>query len=221
MIIDKIINKETTKVEVIQNKSDKYANIIDLISEVESRDQSYIDIDVLGLFEEAQSSLENITFTLGSMSNTMEFVTGKLNLRTNELNKINKIKDTRLRNTKAILSIGNLSSELVEFSSRIDIDVPIFAKNFKQIGKFYSKILLAFSGNESDDFINMKIQMGAFRNNVELALENSAVLLKAVSGFPVINSKFNQSKRQAELSIKNITKELLDGLMLLDEAIDD
>lgn len=220
LIIDKILNKnEKINTAVVIKNQNKYSDILDLISKVETKDDNNIDIDIFNLLEETTSYLEIITNTLDSMTNSLNFLTEKLNLRTEELNKINHIRDHKLKQGKAIKSFNDLSTELTEFSTRIDVDLPVFSENFKLVGSSYSKILLTVRGNTSLEVSNMKKEMESFRNNVESAVKNSAILLQIVADFPLINSKFNHSKRQTEISIKNITKELLEGLLLLDEAI--
>ncbi|MRX67852.1 hypothetical protein SAMN06265349_105227 [Flavobacterium resistens] len=220
LIIDKILNKnKAIKNPIINKNTNKYSDIVDLISKIETKDDSNIEIDLFNLLGETTSYLEIITKTLDSMTGSLNFLTEKLNLRTEELNKIHHVKDQKLKQSKAIKSINDLSMELTEFSTRIDNDLPIFSENFKLVGSSYSKILLTLTGNKSNEVINMKNQMESFRNNVEFALKNSAILLQIVSDFPLMNSKFNHSKRQTEISIKNITKELLEGLLLFDEAM--
>jgi hypothetical protein len=59
-----------------------------------------------------------------------------------------------------------------------------------------------------------------FRDAIEFAMQSSAGVLEKILEWPPATPKFNKAKRETEVALKNITKELLDGLKLINESLE-
>jgi len=221
LIIDKVLSQKQEiekKLSVIQ-PNDKYSSINDLITEVENKDESILDLDIFELAEETESYINMISSSLNSMTNTITDLATILTKRTEELNRFKKIKDERLKISKAKTIINLLANELDEFNNRINNELPIFSENFTEFGHAYSKLMIVAANYDNNDTSELNQSAIEFRDSVEFATEGCASLLREIVKWPPVNSKFNKSKRETELCLKTLTKELLEGLILLNETI--
>lgn len=225
LINDKILkNKDVNVISLeleVKKTESKYSNVVAIINKIEQKDESSLNIDVFELFEKPKIYLENVTISLNSMSNSLNFLTERMNTRKNEIDKVNFIKDTKLKNNKALVIINNLANEFDEFNLRIQNEIVFFSENFKLVGKSYAEILLIFADDNSNDVILLKKELIKFRDSVSFAMNNQVNLLEVMLTLPLMNYKFNKSKRNTELVMKDIAKELYEGILLLDEAIGD
>ena len=220
LIIEKILGAKDFK-NIVQKNSksdDKYESITSLISEVENKDQNLVDIDIFQLVEETTSYLNSVTYSLSSMTTSLNDLANNLSVRTNELNRFIKIKDNRLRFNKVKTIVNLLAKELDEFNHRIQNEIPNFSENLISVGNTYSKVILAASSYDNEDTSGLRQPAIEFRDSIEEATKSCADLLREILKLPPVNSKFNRSKRETEITLKNLTREMLDGLLLLNEA---
>jgi hypothetical protein len=199
--------------------NDKYKHIENLIETIESRDSLIEDIDFYKLLEEGESFLNIVTSSLSSITNSLNDFTMKIGKRTAEIDQINGLSDTKLKFKKYKIVFNLLSKEIDEFSNRINTELPSFSKNFLAIGPTYSKILQLQESNESSDASALKKELTDLTSSIEYAVTNGASLLESVMKWPLVNFKFNKSKRGIEDALKNLIKEMLEGLKLINEAI--
>ena len=139
---------------------------------------------------------------------------------TDEINKINNIKDNRLKLSKAKKVVNRISQELIEFNNEINDELPAFSENLKETGKIISETLLTYQSFSEKDEHGIKSSVIYFRDSMEGAMHSTAGMLKEILKWPSINTNFNTSKRQTEIVLKDLTKEIMFGLTLIDEAID-
>lgn len=230
LISDRFLNtslqdsSESTKVPKKNIKKDhdsKYSEIIDLISEVENKDNGTNELDLFEIFDEFNSNLSSGTTSLNTLTISLSDLTENLNKRTEEINKINIIKDDRLRMSKIRIVANHLSEELNEFNNRINDELPSFSTYLTNISLTYSKILLIFSSYDNDENVaSMKESALNLRDSMKESVESVAGMLRVIITWPLVNSKFNNSKRETELTLKNLTKEMLNGLILFDAALE-
>jgi len=225
LINDKIINrkeviekpKEESIIPVIIN--DKYSHITSLIKEVENFDKETIQIDIFNSVDEASSHLNLVTSSLHSMTESMSDWTKNMNLRTEELNRTNNIKDKRLRESRQKTIINLLAVELDDFNNRIRNQLPVFADNYKKVGTSYSKILLIAKSYNDKEVEELKESAQGLLENSDYSLDSLANLLKSMMDLPPLNFKFNKAKREAEITIKDLIVETMEGSKLLNEAL--
>lgn len=225
LIKDKfLIKSEVSKLNLnkvsIHSTIDKYNLISNLITDVEQKNNgSSNKIDGFKLIEEIKFSLDIVISCMQSMAISVSTLNEKLENRTTELNSSAKIKDNKLRISKSDIIVNLIAEELDEFNNRIEQELSKFSENLLFIGPAYSKIILFISDYDIVELDTLKQVALEFRNSIEKTTNSSASLLKIVINWPSFNSKFNKSKRETEITLKNLTKELLEGLKLLDEAI--
>ena len=220
LIIDKLLApKGSINISEVSTKPNKYVAITNLISEVETKNEDVIDIDIFVLVEETMSYLNSVTSSLSSMTVASTDFTANLQIRTNELNRFNKIKDDKLRINKVKTIVNLLAKELDEYNNRIQNELPTFSENFISVGNTYSKVMLVASIYDNEDTSGLRQSAMEFRDSVNKAMEACANLIREIMKWPPVTSKFNKSKRETEITLKNLIKEMLDGLSLLDEAI--
>lgn len=222
LIFDKLLSGQK-ELETIKNVpkvvEDKYAHISDLIEKVENIDEQTVELDIFNSVEVAESHLNLVTSSLNSMSESMADWTANMSNRTNELNKINNIKDQRLRTSKQKTIINLLANELTDFNQRITNELPNFSENFRKVGSSYSNVILIAKKFNNDEVETIQESAFSLRDNAEVSLESLAELLRTIMDFPPLNFKFNKAKREAELTIKNLTVETMEGIKLLNEAL--
>lgn len=222
LISDRLINKHNPKEgEVIKvEKNEKYCSVIDLINKVEiNTNGTEYELDIFEIIEQLLSSLEFVNSSLGVMTTSVDDFSIKMRNRTTELEKINIIKDNRLRLNKIQIVVNLFAAELDEFSYRINQELPRFSVNFLGVGPLYSKIVQYAANHYIVENTAVKKALLTFRDSVEVATSSSASMLEQILKWPPMTSRFNKSKRATELVIKNLVSELLQGLKLLDEAL--
>lgn len=225
LIKDKFIEKrehtQSSTEIIIPKKEVKYQNIVSLIDEIEnSTTGDFGDIDIFDINQNGHECFDKVTANLTILTGYIEKLTVNLNIGTEEITQANNIKDTRLKLSKAKKVVDRISTELDTFNDEINSELPNFSENLKQIGKV-----------TSDIFLNLKFYRGignheiesntiAFRDSMEGAMHSTAGMLKQIMSWPPINLKFNSSKRNTEVTLKDLTKELMFGLTLIDETLD-
>jgi len=220
LVIDKIIQgKDNIKSTQIKPKSSKYSSITELITEIENKNHKLDEIDIFEIAEETVSILNSVTISMNSITESLKYLTEKLEQRTAEINKFLKIKDERFKMNKMRTIVNLLANELNEFNLRIQNELPTFSKNFISVGGTYSKLMLAASSYKISEFEDLKSNTSGFKSSVEEAMVGCAELIKAIMKWPPLNHNFNKSKRDTELVLKDLMKHMLEGLNLLDAAL--
>ncbi len=228
LIIDKVLkDNENQGIEVIEviakdeKKNGKYSHISSLIQNIENYDES-MDLDIFAATEVASSQLNVVTSSLNSMTMAMNDWKDKMEIRTKEINRVNNISDFRLKTKKSKIVINLVADELLQFNNRIEREIPIYSENFKKVGESYTRILMiskSFNSN-NNDFIELKESVTSFLETSEFALEQSAQLLQTIHNWPPLNNKFNTAKRTTELTLSNLTKEMMEGIILLQDSLE-
>jgi hypothetical protein len=223
LISDKVLAKSEVKDRELNHssQSDKYSSIMDVLNKVEQRTEgAEYELDVFEVIEQLLSSLESITTSLDTMTSTLDEFTLRMQSRTSELEKINSIKDNRLRLNKTQIIVNLFANELDGFHNRISQELPRFSENFLAIGPLYSKVVQYGTTYEIPENEIVKTSLKNFRDSIEGATINSAGMLEQITKWPPMTGRFNKSKRATELVLKTLTSEMLQGLKLVDEAID-
>lgn len=225
LIKDKFIDKQEHTIsptEIVLPKKDvKYQNIVSLIDEIENSTKGdFGDIDIFEINENGYECFDKITINLTTLTDYLKKLTTNLNKGTEEINQANNIKDTRLKLSRAKKVVNRLSKELDEFNDEINSELPDFSENLKEVGKVTSDIFLTLKSYRGIDEYDIESNTIAFRDSMESAMNSTAEMLKEIMNWPAINLKFNTSKRNTEVTLKDLTKEIMFGLTLIDETLD-
>lgn len=222
LIFDKLLSKQTNlDVSVVINEVevDKYSHISNLIEEVDNFDEKVLELDIFSSVDIACSHLNLVTNSLNVITEAMTDWTELLNKRTIELTKINYIKDQRLRVSRQETFFNLLANELTDFSTRISNEIPCFSNNFRMVGSSFFNVIFIARKYNYEDLDSILESAHNLKLGSEASLESLALFLKSMIDLPPANFKFNKAKREAEVIIKNLTKETLEGLKLLNETL--
>ena len=225
LIKDKFIDEQKpiqSSTEIVKAAKDgKYQNIVSLIDEIEnSTKDNFEDLDIFEMNENGYECFEKITDNLKTITGYLNNLTQNLNKGTAEINQANNIKDTRLKLSKAKQVVNRLSRELDQFNNEINSELPDFSENLKEVGKATSDILMTLRSYNQTEDNDVEENTLAYRNSMESAMNSTADMLKEVMQWPPINLKFNTSKRNTEVTLKDLIKEIMFGLELIDEALE-
>ena len=225
LIKDKFIDEQkpiqSSNEIITAEKNDKYQNIVSLIDEIENSTKgNFEDLDIFEMNENGYKCFERITSNLKTITGYLNKLTNNLNKGTDEINQANHIKDTRLKLSKAKKVVNRLSKELDQFNDEINSELPDFSENLKEVGKATSDILMTLRSYSQTEDNDVEENTLAYRNSMESAMNSTADMLKEVMKWPPINLKFNTSKRNTELTLKDLMKEIMFGLKLIDEALE-
>jgi hypothetical protein len=224
LINDKILNSKKYTKESLNLSSkleDKYQSISEIIKSIETKDELNLnEIDILELSDNVVLSFDLISSSMASMTSALKVIGDKLTLRSNQLNKLLSIKDNKLRIGKTQAVVDVLAVELLDFKRKMETEKDILNEHFLSIVPKYSQIMQYQKLFHSSNEVDLKGTLLSFRDSVEGATQECANLLKIVSTWPPVYPKFNNSKREVENVLKDITKIFLGGLQLLDEALE-
>jgi len=225
LIKDKFIDKQKpikSSTEIILPKKEvKYQNIVSLIDEIENSTKDELEgIDIFDTNEQAFECFQKTTLISETITSYIEKLTINFNKGIEEINQINNIKDIRLKFSNGKKIINRLSKKLDEFNDEINSELPNFSEALKEVGKTTSDILLTSKSYSDDDEYDIESNTITFRDSMEGAMNATAGMLKEIMNWPPINLKYNTSRRNTEIVLKDLTKEIMFGLTLIDEAID-
>ncbi|MEP5253500.1 MAG: hypothetical protein ABJQ39_00445 [Winogradskyella arenosi] len=225
LIKDKFIDEQKPiqkPTEIISPKTDdKYQNIVSLIDEIENSTKGGFEgVDIFDISEKGHESFDKITGNLNNLTGYLNKLTDNLNKGTTEINQANNLKDTRLKLSRAKKVVNRLSKELDDFNDEVNSELPEFSENLKEVGKTTSDLLLTLRSYDKSDENEIEANALAFRDAMESSMNSTANMLTEVMKWPPINLKFNTSKRNTEITIKDLMKEIMFGLKLIDEALD-
>lgn len=221
-LIDDILSGNqinNTKEQPFQ-KINKYTEIDELLDLVENKDVEDLDIDLFQLADVGATYLNNITTSLNSFTSIFGNFTESITSKTNEFNRYAHSKDEKLKALKSKSYFNSLASIFDDHVSRIRLELPIFAENFRSLTETYPIIHNFVETYKNSETIKLKESVIQFRDSMEYLIKGSAELIKEVMGMPPINSRFNQSKREVEIVLKDMTREMLAGLKIFDELLD-
>lgn len=196
------------------NKPNKYSDITEIIKQVDSTESESTYDDIFEEVIQIEESFKLMNDSLTRMTTIIESLGSVMQSKTEEINRITAIKDTRLKQKKGSLVINSLANDLSDFNSRLSTELPIFTEHLNTGLETYSKILISFKDFQDDESKEMVLE---FRNSMEFATRGCADMLKIVMALPPLNTKFNNSKRETSQLLKELTKELLNSLTLMDE----
>lgn len=217
LISDKFLRKPNDEKKIIADN--RYAEIASIITEIESKKDINDDIDVFELTENAVSTINTITSSLNNMTHSLNEIGEIMVSRTAELSKYLNIKDDRLRIQKCQIVVNLFADELNEFNKKLELEKEILSPHFLNIAPQYSR-LLHYEKMYSIGDVNLRESFIGYRDSINSTTHQSAEFLKVILTWPPSTSKFNKSKRETEIVIKDITKLFLEGLKLMDEILE-
>lgn len=175
--------------------------------------------------EKTNSFLSDLASSTNKLTLVMNFLTTKTSERTKQLNRINNIKDERLRLIKAKKVSNEYANDLDKYSEDFETLLPEFRESISNSIQSYSEIIYKTINSNSFDENNKNELLGnlpIFISSVETAIEGTADFLDTFTKTNThLTSKYSTAKRRAELATNNVFKELIRTKKLLKQLLDD
>lgn len=175
--------------------------------------------------EKTNSFLSDLASSTNKLTLVMNFLSTKTNERTKQLNRINNIKDERLRLTKAKKVSNDYADDLDKYSDDFESLLPEFRESISNSIQSYSEIIFktinsnSFDENRKNELLE---NLPNFISSVETAIEGTADFLETFTEINThLTAKYSTAKRRAELATNNVFKELIRTRKLLNQVLDD
>lgn len=155
----------------------------------------------------------------------MNFFSTKTRERTSQFNRVNIIKDERLRISKAKKIANEYSLDLDKYSEDFENLLPEFREAISNSIQAYTEIILKSISSDifDEDSKNELLEnIPSFLSSVEVSIDGTADFLETFTQMKIsLTTKFSTSKRRAELATNNIFKELIRTRNLLRNLLEE
>ena len=207
-------NQTTETSLTIQDTYKDKLEIINRISDI-SIDESDFELGVIETYEILNDKSERLTFILEDLTNTITLMSENLNRRTDEINKVNMIKDNRLKFKKANIIINRSADDMEDVSSKLDNEFENFKDSFIDITNSFSIVYeeLKYDNNSEENKV-----LKDLIQSIEEAINGLGEMFFAVNDLPKMNSKIGIAKVKLLKSLKTYINELNFGHSLLNEV---
>lgn len=221
--------KRNTKKSLQQNPTSSEIENIDkyelLAMKIDKGDYNIEFENFLEDIEKTNSFLSDLASSTNKLTLVMNFLSTKTNERTKQLNRINNIKDERLRLTKAKKVSNDYADDLDKYSDDFESLLPEFRESISNSIQSYSDIIFktinsnSFDENRKNELLE---NLPNFISSVETAIEGTADFLETFTEINThLTAKYSTAKRRAELATNNVFKELIRTKKLLNQLLDD
>lgn len=221
--------KRNTKKSQQQNPTSPEIENIDkyelLAMKIDKGDYNIEFENFLEDIEKTNSFLSDLASSTNKLTLVMNFLSTKTNERTKQLNRINNIKDERLRLTKAKKVSNDYADDLDKYSDDFESLLPEFRESISNSIQSYSEIIFktinsnSFDENRKNELLE---NLPNFISSVETAIEGTADFLETFTEINThLTAKYSTAKRRAELATNNVFKELIRTRKLLNQLLDD
>ncbi|QBA22652.1 hypothetical protein EU348_16270 [Chryseobacterium indologenes] len=191
-------------------------------------DKGDYNIEIENFLEDVEKTngfLSDLASSTNKLTLVMNFFSTKTSERTKQLNRINNIKDERLRLTKAKKVSNDYADDLDKYSEDFETLLPEFKDSISNSIQSYSEIIYKTINSNSFDENNknqLLENLPNFISSVETAIEGTADFLETFTKTNThLTSKYSTAKRRAELATNNVFKELIRTKKLLQQLLDD
>lgn len=217
------LNKKYSKLTKKQNSIPMVPSKIEIGNE--RRNEIYLKLKSLNLentqnadffdtLEVIADKSNELTISLESISRNMEELTKKVVSKTEEMNFVNRISDTKLRFQKSKTIANQLANELDVISDNYDVFIPDFKEHYKDLIQSFIKIFTEYEKYMSEKEKMIKTDL---ISSIDGAIESLTDLLVEMDKVPKITSKYGQAHIRQMKLLKDLVEELLYGRELLDQ----
>lgn len=232
LVRDKFAKKKRiVKKTLQQKKNSDSTKIIDadkyelLAMKIDKGDYNIEMENFLEDIEKTNGFLSDLASSTNKLTLVMNFFTTKTSEKTKQLNRINNIKDERLRLTKAKKVSNDYADDLDKYSEDFETLLPEFKDSISNSIQSYSEIIYktinsnSFDENKKNELLE---NLPNFISSVETAIEGTADFLETFTKMNThLTSKYSTAKRRAELATNNVFKEMIRTKKLLKQLLDD
>ena len=193
---------------------DLSATIIEYIEEDE--EEGFLDLIEGGIDDLNKSSrISDI------IVEATEELGNRINLRTEELQKVRESGEVNVAQTKRIANQS--ASDLMQFVERIRHEIPLFSESLFRALDRYGKAIVLLTDFESDntDQVNDAISSVIdLRTAIEEAMVGIGAMRDSIKSIPRLTSKYNRAKREAVSALDQLMYEYNRGINISREVED-
>lgn len=206
----------------LPEKLDKYELLAKKI------DEGNYNIEYENLLEDIGNTtgfLYDLVSSITKISDIMKFFTLKTTEKTKQFDRVNNIKDEKLKLSRTKKISNDYSLDLDKYSEDFENILPEFKEAINNSIQSYSEIVMKtvnLKGFDDELKNEVLLSLPEFLKSVEGAIDGTASLLESFTKTNIhLTSKLSSAKRRAELATNNIFKELLNLRKLLKQLLDD
>ncbi|WP_284463468.1 hypothetical protein [Chryseobacterium sp.] len=218
-----IINQDATE-KAVKIFNDEIERFEKLAKNIDDGEYMIEQQEIVKLAENTTNFLQNVTKIIIQINTLINEVSDKMNLRTEEISKINLIKDERIKQKKIKASMNLMAIDFDNYSDGLDSLAPQFSDTFNlSIESYTNLVLKSISSQNINEEAKTEFNdvLPGFYNSLSTAIEGIASFIESFMKLSVDeNTKFGKSKRSAELSTNKIFKTLIQGKKALKEILD-
>lgn len=203
----------TVTKKAIPNIEDKYAHVYEAL---DTTDQDNLNDNFFDLLDKGNSQMEILVPCMNDIASIFEKFNSKINDNTKKIDVYNKISDDRARKRKIEKVVEDVTSLLKETNSYLEPKSIVFQENFLEFGNTYSSLSITLSKYKEEDISELKESTKRFKSSVEFSLNSFVSLLNSLKSLPAFNRKFNEAKIETQNIIKDMTRSMLEGLIIFD-----
>lgn len=181
------------------------------------------ELGLLDYNEIITDSSEAVTNSLNAIADATEWVGLEVTKKTEELGRISKAPNT---NPTVIKELLKRTAKLFDnYSSRIEMEIPIFYSNFEESMNASTGLLTVLDDFATDDSPSevpaLRNVMIKLRQSLLNGLEGMQQFKDTLDKFPRIQSDLNKSKRNAANQIGIFIRQLENCIQLIDDFLDE
>jgi methyl-accepting chemotaxis protein len=210
-VVHELINKQ--KPNVIGQKD--LPEIIDIEEVKESEeDGGLLDYIILG-----EDNMNEAVLTLNRMSKIVEDIGETLNARTEHINSLITSKTT-ISNQEKLRVIELAASDLFNFASRLNTEIPIFQKYFNKGVESFTKSMEYYEDVEQIDeagLINTLEKIQDYKSRISITIGQIMGFRKTLNTFPRISKKLNTAKRKSVETVERLINALKSTANIISE----
>ena len=203
------VHGRTVEISEVECRSETSGNDgIGLINEDD--DEGYLDLS-----EEFEEEMDSLSSTLNRMGDAITDVGGNIEMRTEEIKALNSsvdgkilsLNERRKYRADALRIIKRSSKDMVVFTKRMKLDIPLFRRHLhKSINVFTKVVPIYLELNEGEDKEGLKNIIGSNLVSMKSMLGSMENFRDSVEALPRMATSLNRSKRET----KKVLQEVVD-----------
>jgi len=208
---------KTNKDFTLKEKTQKAVNNEDVEEDVENE---------IGLFEHQDLATEKLQVTTNIISKIADYIddTTSVMEKANAELKATKNKPQALQEPESRRIIDAFSVELLNYSKRIDVEIPILSKAFSEAINHYNKaftIIKQFNMDSDDSETQLILeQLTSTKISITSAAESVNTFNQEIQMWPSVTSKLIKAKSRLKKTLNSLYTELMANVNLIDQLKD-
>lgn len=180
-------------------------------------DDDDAELGYLDYIESIQENLKTATETLDRMLTAINQLAQKTEENTPKLNREQAKGDVG----RSKLIVNNVAREMIEFSQRMETDMPIFSRSYSTAMDAISKSAALWESDFNQDMAgleNTHAQIQELILGIAITKESMLAMQQTIVALPRLTAQFNKGKKHASDALLNFDRELTSALKLTTEV---